>query len=103
MPDKTNKTEIPPKMRWLFWSYDINSLDLEKDRDYIISQVLNYGTWDDVRWLLKTYSEEEIKKIVKKPQRGLWFEKVLNFWTTIFNIRLKKDVWQKAILNINPH
>lgn len=95
--------KIPSKMRWLFWSYDIKSLDLNKDKDYIITQVLNYGTWNDVRWLFRVYPEKEIMEVVKNPSRGLWFEKVLNFWTTIFNIRLKKDVWQKAIFNINPH
>ena len=96
------KKTIPLKLRWLFWSYDIKSLDVKGDKDYIITQVLNYGTWDDVKWLLETYPEKEIKKIVKNPDRGVWFEKVLNFWTTIFNIRLKKDVREKAIFNINP-
>jgi len=91
------KVKIPKKMKWLFWSYDINSLDLKEDKDYIISQVLNYGTWEDLKWLFKVYSEEEIKKIIKNPQRGLWFKKVLNFWTTIFNIRLKKEIRDKAI------
>ena len=92
-----DKVKIPKKMKWLFWSYDINSLDLKEDKDYIISQVLNYGTWEDLKWLFKVYSEEEIKKIIKNPQRGLWFKKVLNFWTTIFNIQLKKEIRDKAI------
>ncbi len=98
MPKKT----IPSKLRWLFWSYDISSLNLNKDKDYIIPQVLNYGTWDDVRWLQKVYLEQKIREVVKNPSRGIWFEKVLNFWTTIFNIRLKKDIREKAIFNINP-
>ena len=94
---------IPSNLRWLFWSYDIDSLGLDEDKDYIIPQALNYGTWDDIKWLFKVYPEKEIIKAVKNPARGVWFEKVLNFWTTIFNIRLKKDVWEKAIFNINPH
>ena len=91
------KTKIPQKMKWLFWSYDIKSLDLEKDKDYIIAQVLNYGTWEDLKWLYKVYSEKEIEEVVKTPRRGVWFKKVLNFWTTIFNVRLKKEVLGKAI------
>jgi len=27
----------------------------------------------------------------------LWFRKVLNFWTKIFNIKLKKEIFEKAI------
>jgi len=91
------KTKIPQKMKWLFWSYDIKSLDLKEDKDYIITQVLNYGTWDDLKWLYKIYPEKEIKKVVRNPRRGLWFKNVLNFWTTIFNIQLKKEIWKKAI------
>ena len=91
------KAKIPQKIKWLFWSYDIKSLDLKEDKDYIIPQVLNYGTWEDLKWLYKVYSEKDIKKVVKNPRRGLWFKNVLHFWTTIFNIRLKKEVWEKAI------
>lgn len=96
------KVKIPPKMKWLFWSYDIKSLDLKDDKDYIITQTLNYGDWGDLRWLFKVYSQEEVRKIIKNPGRGVWFEKVLNFWTTLFNVHLEKDIWQKAIFNINP-
>ena len=96
------KIKIPSKMKWLFWSYDIKSLDLKNDKDYIINQALNYGTWEDLKWLYKTYSERDIKAVVKKPGRGLWFEKVLNFWTTIFGIKLSKKVWDRAVINIYP-
>ena len=92
-----SKIKIPQKMKWLFWSYDIRSLDLKEDKDYIIPQVLNYGTWEDLKWLLRVYPEKEIKKVVKNPRRGVWFEKVLNFWVTIFNIKIKKEIWEKAI------
>lgn len=91
------KIKIPLKMKWLFWSYDIKSLDLKADKEYIIAQTLNYGTWEDLKWLYKIYSEKEIKEIVRNPRRGVWFEKVLNFWTTIFNIQLKKEIRDKAI------
>jgi len=91
------KRKIPKKNEMAFWSYDIESLDLKKDKDYIITQVLNYGTWEDLKWLFKIYSEKEIKEVVKNPRRGVWFRKVLNFWTKIFNIKLKKEVFNKAI------
>jgi hypothetical protein len=93
----SKKTKIPKRMKWLFWSYDIESLNLKRDKDYIIPQVLNYGTWDDLKWLFKVYSREEIKEVIKHPRRGVWFRKVLNFWTKIFNIKLKKDVFERAI------
>jgi len=97
------KLKIPKRMKWLFWSYNLNSLDLKRDKDYIISQTLNYGSWEDVQWLFRVYKEEEIIKVLKNPREGQWFEKVLNFWLTIFGIKLKKNIYQKAILNLNKY
>lgn len=94
--------KLPPSFQTALWSYDISKMDAEKNKKGIITQVLNYGTWENLKLLFRLYSEEEIKKIVRNPSRGVWFEKVLNFWTTVFDIRLKKDVWEKAIFNINP-
>ena len=94
------KAKIPKKMKWLFWSYDTNSLDLRKDKDYIIVQILNYGTWEDIKWLFRVYREKEIVKVIGNPSRGLWVEKVLNFWIKIFDIKIKKNIYQKAIINL---
>jgi hypothetical protein len=91
------RMKIPKSLQWLFWSYKIESLDLKRDKDYIISQVLNYGTEKELKWLFKVYSEKEIKEVIKNPRRGIWFKKVLNFWTMIFKIKLKKEVFEKAI------
>ena len=89
--------KVPRQFQRVLWSYDINKMDLKKHKKEIITQVLNYGTWQDLKLLFKLYSEREIKKIIKTPQRGAWFKKVLNFWATIFDIKLKKKTWQKAI------
>jgi len=89
--------KLPKKFQSVLWSYDVSKMDLKKDKKEIITQVLNYGTWDSVRWLFRVYPEKEIKKVIKNPRRGAWFRKALNFWTTIYNIKLKKDILKKAI------
>jgi len=86
----------------ILWSYDINKIDIEKNKEVIITQVLNYGTWNDVKKLFLIYSEEDIKKVVSHPRRGVWFEKVLNFWIKILGIKLKKEIYEKAILKLAP-
>lgn len=97
------KSKIHKKMQWLFWSANVEDLDLKKDKNYIINQVLNYGTWEDLKWLFKVYSEREIKKVIKNPGRGLWFRDVLNFWKLMFNLKLKKRVFERAILNLKQY
>ena len=92
--------KVPKQFQRALWSYDINKMDLEEDKKEIITQVLNYGNWEDLKLLYRLYSEKDIKEVVKNPRRGVWFEKVLNFWTLMFNIRLKKDIWQKAIFSV---
>jgi hypothetical protein len=95
MPKKTKK--VPRQFQRVLWSYDISKMDLEKDKKEIITQVLNYGTWEDLKLLYKLYPEKDIKKVIKNPQRGVWFKKVLNFWIKIYNIKLKKKVFERAI------
>lgn len=97
------KKKIPQDFQKILWSYDINRMDIKKDKREIITKILNYGTWDDLKLLYKFYSEEDIKEVVSHPQRGVWFEKVLNFWTKILNIKIKKKVYQKAILRLSPY
>lgn len=45
------------------WSVDVAKLDLEKDRAYIVNQVLSYGTLDEIRWLMKTYGKDTVKQV----------------------------------------
>lgn len=91
------KVKIPPSFQWIFWSVKVGNLDLKKDKEYIITQILNYGTEKELKWLFRVYSERGIKKVIQNPRRGVWFGKILNFWPTIYNIKLKEKVFEKAI------
>jgi len=94
--------KIPSFVARCLWSYDIRRIDLQQDKELIITQVLNYGDEKRIKWLYSVYPEKEIKKVVAHPGRGLWFEKVLNFWEIMFGIRLPAKVKQKAIFSIQP-
>lgn len=94
--------KIQKILKPLLWSYNTEKIDLWKDRNLIITQGLNYGDWNTVEWLFKTYGKNEIKKIVSRPKRGLWWKKVLNFWLTIMEIKLPKKTFENAIIRIQP-
>jgi hypothetical protein len=89
MTKKTKTKRIPKQFQRVLWSYDILKMDLEEDKREIITQVLNYGNWEDLKLLYKLYPEKEIKKVIKNPRRGVWFKKVLNFWLTISKSKKK--------------
>lgn len=95
---------IPQFLQSALWSYDLKKMDSQdpKDRHVIIQHVLNCGTWDQLKWLLHTYSWQEIKEEMENPSRGSWDKKSLNYWVRFFNIQLSDEKYQRAIMNINP-
>ncbi|MDO9530332.1 MAG: hypothetical protein Q7J27_14405 [Syntrophales bacterium] len=96
------KGKIPPYIVRCLWSYNTDNIDIKADKELIITQVLNYGEWEAVKWLYKVYPEDEIKQVVRHPRRGLWLRQVLNFWLTMFKIRLPYHVSDRAIFHLEP-
>src|SRR3989344_8093476 len=65
-----HSTKVPKKLQPILWSVDVNKLDLEQDKGYIINQVLIYGTLEEIKWLFNTYSKEEIARyFLTRPQK----------------------------------
>lgn len=93
---------LPSFLQPCLASYDLSKMDPQSDKELIITEVLNKGDDQDIRWLGKTYTQEEIKQVVASPTRGMWLESILAYWLKIFDIKLPKDVFQKAIINLNP-
>lgn len=93
--------KLPSHITRCLWSYDISSIDIKKDKELIITQVLNYGDWDGLKWLYENYDESEIREIVVHPGRGIWFKQVINFWCLMLKVKLPKSVREKAIFNLN--
>lgn len=54
---------IPLSLQSILWSSNIQSLNLEKDRVYIIHQILAYGDIVDIKWLFDTYPKAIIKTV----------------------------------------
>jgi hypothetical protein len=71
-----------------FWDVDIKKLDIQKNKDFIISRVLEHGILKDIHELKKEYSSEEIKKVVKNNKNIS--RKTATFWANILNIPLKE-------------
>lgn len=94
------KSFIPKKLQAALWTYNLKELDLEEDKKLIITQVLNYGDLEDVKWLYSVYLENDIKEVVKDPQRGRWFAKTLNFWLTVFDLEISPAKKEAAIQKI---
>ena len=77
---------IPSFLHPFLWSYDVEKLDLKRDKKRIITNILNLGTFPATKWLFEVYNRADIKEMVADPLAGEWNKKSLNFWRIIFNI-----------------
>ncbi len=68
-----------------FWDVDIKKPDREKDKFFIISRVLEYGTMEDVVSLLSEYDSAEIAQVVRRSR--IIDRPTANFWRLILDIR----------------
>jgi hypothetical protein len=79
---------MPPKfIKPFLWSADFNKLDLQKDSDRVILNLLNSGTKKATDWLFVYYPKKKIKKtIINYGAKGELSAKSLNFWTLVLKI-----------------
>ena len=75
--------DLPQSVRASLWSYDPDKMDLARDKERIILQVLNHGTDEAVRWLFDTYSRSDITATVQHSDQSEWGKKSLNFWSVV--------------------
>lgn len=92
---------LPSFLQSCLPSYELESLEVKRDKKLIITQVLNYGDDKALRWLGKNYSAQQIKEVVFLPTRGMWAKSVLSYWLRIFNLRLPEKLFNKAIIDLN--
>lgn len=92
---------LPKFLQSCFPSYDLDSLDKTKDKKLIITQLLNYGTEKEIEWLGENYSKKEIEKVIQFPTSGMWTQSVLLYWLKIFDVKLDRNNFDKAVVNLN--
>lgn len=94
-------SHIPTSFQSILWSTNINKLNVEKDKEYIIHQFLTYATLDQLRWLFATYTKEEIidtfihRPIKMYPKETFHFVK--NYLLTLNNSNVDKDDYVTSI------
>ena len=53
----------------LFWDTDPGTIDIDKNAQYIIERILDFGMDNEVRWLFNTYDKTTLKEVVDNPRR----------------------------------
>jgi hypothetical protein len=65
----------------LFWDANSNNIDAEKNAQYIIERILDFGNDGEVKWLYHFYDKTLLKSVVAKS-RSLMPE-TKNLWTLL--------------------
>ena len=79
----------------LFWDTDINTIDMVKNKRYVIERILKFGDFDDYIWMCNAYSTGDIKSVILEERVDL-DPKSINFWCHIFNI--EESICTKKLL-----
>ncbi|MBU0708139.1 hypothetical protein KJ596_00085 [Patescibacteria group bacterium] len=98
------KSKIPSHLQSALWSYRLDKLNTDdpKDKNLVITSVLNHGTDSQVEWILKNYTPKEIKNVLRNPRPGTWWPESLNYWLQIYRVKVNSDVYARALQNIHP-
>lgn len=70
-----------------FWDVDMAKMDYEKNADYIIRKVFEYGTLEDIGEVLAYYGRERTKTALLTAPYLM--EKTFRFASTLFDVPIQ--------------
>ena len=81
----TKNPNIPDIMEYLFSDTNFAKLDYDKHWFYIIERTLLLGRPEQIRWILNTYDDKQIKEVIKKSR--VLDKQTVNFWCIRYKIQ----------------
>jgi squalene cyclase len=84
-----HKTEnkIPAELVSHFQEYDVKRLRLKRHANLIIQRTLEFGTWDDVRWLVNCYGAPRIRVYLQQYGERQLLPVTFNYWRKFSKIK----------------
>jgi len=58
------RRKLPSFLKKYFWDVDFESINLEEHEYYVIERLLEYGDLKAIKWLLKNFDKEKLKKVL---------------------------------------
>jgi hypothetical protein len=55
---------LPGSLKKYFWDARPETIDMKKNKDYIIARLLELGDDSAIRWLEETYSQDQLQKAI---------------------------------------
>lgn len=80
---------VPARMSVLFSEYDISRLNAGRDRTTVVTRILDRGTRDEVRWLLRRLPLRAVKDCLIQDGARLMSDRALRLWSLYFGVTPK--------------
>ncbi len=88
---KIKKQKLPEGFKPLMWSYDFSKIDPDKDKETIIINTVNYGFWEQWKWLADYYGINRLKNIITEiPESEFRNDRALRLISLILGIKKMK-------------
>jgi hypothetical protein len=78
--------QVPEQQTWLFWEVTPDRIDLVRDRDYVLSRVLERGRMVDVRWAIRHYGFDRIRTFFESGYHAELSPRTLALWRAYFGV-----------------
>jgi len=94
------KATIPKSFQPILWSSNIKNLDKERDKNYIVHQVLLYGDFSDLKHLFKIYTFKEVRKVFLSSPKKIYpkpiFRLIKNFILNLNKVNLDEEKYVRT-------
>ncbi len=93
---------IPAGLHPYFQEYDVKDLNLTRDANLIIQRTLEFGTWDEVRWLFQLYGLKRVRLFLRQHGERWLKPMIFQYWRKLLRITkwehspfptLKGEIW----------
>ena len=91
--DKT----LPDRWQRLLWSAGLEDIDLERDKVYVIHQVLAWGEPEDLSLLFEIYGKEEVRRVFLEHPKRVYTRKALRFVELILDVEVDEERYVSTI------
>lgn len=88
---------VPGVVRRVFWDVDPSGLSLDRDRDFVIERVLEYGGQQALCWLFQAYPRSTVALFLRSQGGRRLSERAWRFWALQLRVsgrRARRRSWR---------
>ena len=93
---------IPTSLKPFFQEYDLKELHLRRHADLIIQRTLEFGNWDEIRWLFQAYGRIRIRRFIREHGERWLSPVTFNYWRKLLGVHKWDSVPFERVMQWPP-